>query len=292
MIKKDLESLFKDTRSIFQIKDRSIFINKYFNDLTNHHYDNCKEYKKICDNLNYKVKNNLSVEDLPFLPVNVFKYLTLKSVDSENIVRIMQSSGTTGNNLSKIYLDESNAKNQIKALSQLFFDITQNKDRVPMLVIDSKSILKDRKNFSARSAAVLGFSLFAKNITYALKENMTLDLDSIRLFLKRNINTPKIVFGFTYLIWNNLFQKLSLNDRLDFNNSILIHGGGWKKLKEKNISNQIFKEELKKRFNFNNIINYYGMVEQTGSIFLNLNVVIFILVNFQKFSLEINILII
>ena len=89
----------------------------------------------------------------------------------------MQSSGTTGNNLSKIYLDESNAKNQIKALSQLFFDITQNKDRVPMLVIDSKSILKDRKNFSARSAAVLGFSLFAKNITYALKENMKLLVD-------------------------------------------------------------------------------------------------------------------
>ena len=267
MIKKDLEFLLKNTNSIFEIKNRNLFITKYFNNLTNYHYDNCKEYKKICDNLNYKVTNSLSIEELPFLPVNVFKYLSLKSVNSENVVRIMKSSGTTGSNLSKIYLDENNARNQIKALSQLFFEVTKNKNRVPMLIIDSKSTLKDRKNFSARSAAILGFSLFAKNITYALKEDMTLDLDSIKLFLKENINTPKIIFGFTYLIWNSLFQKLSLNNKLNFNNSILIHGGGWKKLKEKKISNQIFKEELKMKFNFDNIINYYGMVEQTGSIF-------------------------
>ena len=41
-----------------------------------------------------------------------------------------------------------------------------------------------------------------------------------------------------------------------------------KKLKIKKISKTEFKKKLKETFNVNRIHNYYGMVEQTGSIFL------------------------
>ena len=49
---------------------------------------------------------------------------------------------------------------------------------------------------------------------------------------------------------------------LDFEESILLHGGGWKKLESEKVS----KSEFKKRFidlGFKSIHDYYGMVEQT-----------------------------
>ena len=97
----------------------------------------------------------------------------------------MKSSGTSGNNLSKIYLDKTNSINQIKVLNKLFTDVTKIKERLPMLVIDSKSTLTN-KNFSARSAAIIGFSLFASKITYALNEDMTINLKSLRIFTKKS----------------------------------------------------------------------------------------------------------
>jgi phenylacetate-coenzyme A ligase PaaK-like adenylate-forming protein len=39
-------------------------------------------------------------------------------------------------------------------------------------------------------------------------------------------------------------------------------------LAEQNISNDQFKKDLKKKFGINNTFNYYGMVEQVGSIFM------------------------
>ena len=54
---------------------------------------------------------------------------------------------------------------------------------------------------------------------------------------------------------------------LNFKHTIMLHGGGWKKLEDKKINNSIFKNEIKKILNIDFIINYYGMIEQTGSIF-------------------------
>ena len=136
-----------------------------------------------------------------------------------------------------------------------------------MLIIDSQNHLRDKKNFSARSAAVLGFSTFGKDITFALNKNMELDLRKINNFYKKYQNEKFIIFGFTFLIWQKLFLNLKNKKKFNFKNAILIHGGGWKKLENLNISDKYFKEKLKKTFSISNIHNYYGMVEQTGSIF-------------------------
>ena len=136
-----------------------------------------------------------------------------------------------------------------------------------MLVIDRSTILQDRENFSARSAAILGFSIFAKEITYALNEDMSLNIKAIEDFCSKYSNKSNIIFGFTYLIWKNFIKEMNIQDKLRLDNSIVIHGGGWKKLKKEKVSNQKFKELLFKKFNIKNVINYYGMVEQTGSIF-------------------------
>ena len=190
----------------------------------------------------------------------------------KNITRIMHSSGTTGNSLSKIYLDRINSQNQMKVLSKLFFEMSGHRNRLPMLVIDTKSVLTNRNSFSARSAAILGFSIFAREIVYALNDDMSLNLEAVKKFYTKYHSQPNIIFGFTYLIWDKFYNdKRLIANKFNLEKSVLLHGGGWKKLKKINISNKKFKSSLNLKFNIKNVINYYGMVEQTGSIFFECN---------------------
>ena len=49
------------------------------------------------------------------------------------------------------------------------------------IIIDSKSVKKDRYTFTARGAGTTGFSIFGKDVTYALDENMELDFEKIKI---------------------------------------------------------------------------------------------------------------
>ena len=265
MIKEVLGLLKKKNLFINKDKKKNILKN-YFNNLTSFHYKNCYEYKKICNQLGYYIKKKYEISELPFLPVNIFKLINLRSVKKKNIITTMKSSGTTNLNLSQIHLDKKNSYNQMIALNKLFQECVGHKERLPMIVIDRK--LKSADSLSARTAAILGFSRLAKDVTYALNDDLTLNEDLFNEFYKKNFSKPNIIFGFTFLVWEKFYQdKIFKKNKYDLCNSTLIHGGGWKKLFEKSISNKKFKKNLTTKFNIKNIINYYGMVEQTGSIF-------------------------
>ena len=103
--------------------------------------------------------------------------------------------------------------------------------RLPMLIIDSENILKDRKLFSARGAGILGFSTFGKDPVFILNDDMTLNKQRLNIFLEKYKNRKFLIFGFTYLVYNNLIRYFESNkSRIDLSNSLLIHGGGWKRL--------------------------------------------------------------
>ena len=82
--------------------------------------------------------------------------------------------------------------------------------------------------------------------------------------MKNHKNEKIFIFGFTSIIYEYFIK---LNYKLNLKNSILIHGGGWKKIEKLGITNKIFKKKLNEKFAIKKIINYYGMIEQTGSIF-------------------------
>lgn len=247
-------------------KKRKLF-NFYIKKLTNHHIKKCLEYRNILKKLNYKINSIKNYEDYPMLPVTIFKNLNLLSVKKSKIVKTLHSSGTSGQKTSKIHLDKQNSNNQMKALTKIVNDKIGN-DRLPMLIIDKNPKDGNDENFNARKVAILGFSLFGKEYCYALDKNGKLDIKILNKFLKKHGNKKFLVFGFTYLIYKNLIlnsnkKKLTNN----FRNGILIHGGGWKKMKNLSISNSLFKSLLKKKIGLENIYNYYGLIEQTGSIF-------------------------
>ena len=253
--------------SLTRSKKSTIFL-KSINKLTLHHYKNCKDYKKIIDNLKFKINSKKKLEDFAMIPVRMFKNFNLKSVSKNKIVKTLVSSGTSGQNPSRIYLDKENAINQAKALKNIMESVL-GKKRLPMLIIDQNPNLTDRFIFNAKSAAIYGFSLFGKNYCYLLNKNGDIDYRSLNNFLKKFSKEKFFIFGFTSSIYENLICKLSSKlINKNFQNGILLYGGGWKKLENLKINNQQFKQKLFNKTKIKNIYNYYGMVEQTGSIFI------------------------
>lgn len=248
-------------------EEKESFFLKYLSELTSIHRTRCEKYNRFLELVDKK-KNYFHIEDIPFLPVRVFKDLNLKSVSEKEVFKIMTSSGTTGQKTSKIVLDKKTAANQQKTLAEIMSSYLGSK-RVPMLIIDSESVIKDRKMFSARGAGILGFSIFGSQRLFALDENMNLQVDKIRDFLENHKGERILIFGFTYMIWEFFYKVLAENhESIDIENGILFHGGGWKKLQAESVGAEEFKKCIEAVSGIKDIHDYYGMVEQTGCIYV------------------------
>ena len=87
--------------------------------LTKYHYDKCGYYKNIIDKLHIDKNTIKTTRDIPFIPVRLFKEFELKSVSNEEVFKMLTSSGTSGQSVSKIYLDKINIANQTKTLAHI-----------------------------------------------------------------------------------------------------------------------------------------------------------------------------
>lgn len=231
------------------------------------HYQSCHSYRKIVDTLKIDLKSCHQSTEIPYLPVRLFKEFDLMSVPPTEIRKTMLSSGTTSDNRSRIYLDSNTSSLQTRALAKIMSHFLGSA-RLPMLVIDSRPTLGDRNEFSAQRAAIMGFSVLGRNHMYALNETLALDFDRVFEFCKKN-SEKLLIFGFTSMVWKHFYQPLMrLGMRLPMQHSVLIHGGGWKKLVSELVDNQAFKAGLKTVCGVKRVHNYYGMVEQTGSIYM------------------------
>ena len=234
--------------------------------LTRRHRRDCPEYGRILDALGFE--EAASLEELPFIPVRLFKEYALKSVPEDALHRTMTSSGTTGQQVSRIFLDRETSTLQSKVLSRIVGEFI-GKRRLPMLVLDTSAVVKNRAMFSARGAGILGFSMFGRDVFYALDEEMRLDVDGLTAFLERHRGEELLLFGFTFMIWQHVLGQLRQTGfRPDLSRGTLIHGGGWKKLADQHISSERFRSECRELCHLERVHNYYGMVEQTGAIYM------------------------
>ncbi len=237
-------------------------------ELTAYHYGHCTPYRKMLDGLGFDAARSRHAADYPFLPVRLFKDMDLKSIANDAVFKTMTSSGTGGQKVSRIFLDRATAANQTKVLTRIVSDFI-GKKRLPMLVIDSSDTVKSRESFSARGAGILGFSMFGRDVTYALGSDMQIDEAALEEFAANHGDGPVLMFGFTFIVYLQFIKPLlDAGKRLPFDNGILIHGGGWKKMIDAAVDNDTFKAMLNEVSGVTRVHNYYGMVEQTGSIFM------------------------
>lgn len=248
--------------------EKRAFLTKHLADLTRQHYENCAEYKKILDAVSFDANGISDYRQIPFLPVRLFKEYELKSVPTESVVKTLTSSGTTGQKVSKIFLDKTTSATQSKVLTKIVSSFL-GKQRVPMLILDTSAVIKNRAMFSARGAGILGFSMFGTDRLYALDDEMNLNIDAIKGFLEKHQGETIFLFGFTFMIWLHFYKELKrLGVRFDLSKGVLIHGGGWKKLVNEAVSPEMFKSALHDVCGISHVYDYYGMVEQTGSIYV------------------------
>ena len=240
-------------------------------ELTERHRENCPQYAGMLESVGYRKESIGSYKELPFLPVRLFKELELRSVPKEEIVKTMTSSGTSGQAVSKIYLDRFTSATQQKVMVKIVSEFTGS-GRMPMIILDCPSVVKNRQMFSARGAGILGFSIFGAKRIYALDDEMKLDVEGLKSFLEKYQGQRILLFGFTFMVWQHFYKELLRLKQegisFDLSEGILIHGGGWKKLIGEAVTPEEFKRSLKDVCGIERVHDYYGMVEQTGCIYM------------------------
>lgn len=236
------------------------------NQLTEHHSKHCDAYGRYVASV-FEKKTPSSFYEVPYVPVRAFKELELKSISTHQIYKTMTSSGTTGRP-SKIYLDKETANRQTRGLIKTFVE-NFGGSRFPMLIIDCPSTISDRRKYSARTAGINGFSMFSRKRCFALREDLSINSEDILTFIESNKGQTIFIFGFTFMIWKYFVECLKREKiQVDLTNSFLLHGGGWKKLESEKVSPEVFKKEILEVSGCASVHNYYGMIEQTGSIFI------------------------
>lgn len=264
---RELDALLEAPPFGLDRREREPLFARAIADLTLHHRRQCVPYRRILDALEFDPEATTSIADFPFLPAPLFKRHDLKSIEDKDVFKVLTSSGT-GGQPSRIHLDRATASLQSRTLSRIVTDFIGTA-RLPMLMIDAPSTVKSRAQFSARAAGIIGFSLFGRDVTYALADDMTLDFAAIEAFLARRRDEPVLLFGFTFMVWRHFVEALRARAaRLPLENGILIHGGGWKKLADEAVDAAGFAGGLHDVAGIERVHNYYGMVEQTGSIFV------------------------
>lgn len=262
----NIEIFTPNPYSLTKLKKTNLLLDE-LNQLTIHHQENCEPYGNILKAQSYK-DNAHELEFIPFLPVRLFKMLDLKSIVSSEITKILTSSGTTSQSPSRIFLNKETAALQTKALMTILTSYLGPK-RLPMVYIDTSDTIKDRSSFSARGAGLVGLSIMGREHFYLLDQDMNIKWEQFLNYIDKHQGVPMLFFGFTFMVWKYLFLYCKeRNINLNLDQSILIHSGGWKKMEELEVTNQSFKKSLDVQLGIKRIINFYGMVEQVGSIFM------------------------
>ena len=247
-------------------REKEALLTEELGALTEYHRRRCDGYARLLGVLHAGYNGAKSLSDVPYLPVGLFKSHMLQSIPESDVFKILQSSGTTGQQPSRIPLDRETARRQTIALSRIMTHILGPR-RLPMLLVESPALIQDRRQFNARVAGLVGMMNFGRNHSYVLDANMELDIDGINAFVSQFGHEPFLIFGFTFVVWQNFLLRLA-GQNVNLSNGILIHTGGWKKLQEQSVSGEEFRRRFHVETGLSKIYNFYGMAEQVGSVYL------------------------
>jgi len=235
------------------------------NELTAFHHHACPAYGRMIDLAFPDYAQARTLADLPYLPVSLFKYRSLHSVPADDVRVTVRSSGTGGDQKSRIFLDTRAARAASQSLAATLAAVIGAK-RKPMLIVDTPATLRAQDGMGARSAAILGLMPFGYDHTFALREDLSLDEKAVTAFLAKHAGGPVLIYGFTFLVWSALLP-LCEKQRIDLSNATLLHSGGWKHLAAQSIDNAVFKARLLDVSGLSRSLNFYGMAEMPGAIF-------------------------
>ena len=261
----ELERLLDLEQYSLGVREKEAWLVRGLNRLTAHHAQRCPAYARMLEAASQEPLDGARLDEVPYLPVSLFKWIKLASVPDDEIFRVMTSSGTTSQVPSRVYLDIETARLQTRALSSIVTHHLGPRRR-PMLIIDQPGVIADRRHLSARGAGILGMLSYGRDHLYVLDDQMRLDRAGLQAWLDRHAGEDLLLFGFTFMVWQYFCQQLS-GAGVDLSRATLVHSGGWKKLADARVDAPTFRARLRETFGLEHVHDFYGMVEQVGSVF-------------------------
>lgn len=224
-------------------------------DITLSCYNNITYYQNILNSFKVDINKIASYENIPFLPARFFKDSQSQSTDGRVVT--LYSSGTTGLK-SHVSLSESDILLQKKVLFHIGKSFI-GKARRPMIVLSN---VESGEQLSAKSAGILGFMLFGRNIKFVTSQDDFLHVveEQVNLF-----DDNLLIYGTTIDIYLKMI-KHQHNQKFNLPNSIVIMGGGWKN-NNIELTRQQINDALYENWGIKKVYDFYGMAEQTGSVF-------------------------
>jgi len=213
------------------------------------------------------------VSDLPFLPVGILKANPpLSLISSDEVIKTLTSSATTSQSPSRVVLDAKTARRTTKGIVAIVRDFI-GPARRPYLVVDTSESMAGA-TLGARAAAIQSLQPFASETTYCLRLDsageLNLDRDLLRRFARDQEDAEVLVYGFTFILWNQLVKALlAENICLNLRKAWILHSGGWKRLQDQAVDKSKFNEQVAQVFGCSEhrVIDFYGMVESVGVIY-------------------------
>ena len=137
-----------------------------------------------------------------------------------------------------------------------------------MIFLDHAAVVQDRRSFSARGAGILGLLPFGRRPIYALRDDMSLDLRARKRISRRRKGSsgPVRLHLHGLAVLRGALEKLSRRFRCRGQScSIPAAGRSWKRCESARRNSAL---AFKSVTGIETVINYYGMVEQVGSVYL------------------------
>ncbi|NUM76083.1 hypothetical protein HUU40_17095 [candidate division KSB1 bacterium] len=238
------------------------------NALCRHHLEGCPEYARMWP----AWRPAQSVVDLPYLHVRLFKHLELKTVKAGiRHERALLSSATTGNQSSRILLDEQSSKLQSASSLAILKEELGDHPR-PLLILDEARALCQPGKVMARVAAAMSLRPLASDIHFLLddaQEPASMKWDKLATLLDNH--RELIVYGITWLLWSawgaaawpQRLRAALAGKRIHF-----VHSGGWKKLEHEKVARAQFDSTLLRGLDITSrVVDFYGLVEQVGMVY-------------------------
>lgn len=202
---------------------------------------------------------DLSRGIIPFLPSDYYKWSNSVSSNEDRILSV-QSSGTSDTR-STIKLDRKNTNFQRIALSKILSHFLGS-DRKHLVLIGG-GLSGNKDLVSTSDIAVRGFALAASKIHRIGRSSV--NAKTFKSILSEIGDKQFILFGMTFEIFLAIREEVI--PRGTYENMIVIHGGGWKKLFESRLEKSEFYDLISSAWGTKKIHDYYGMAEQGGTVY-------------------------
>ena len=213
--------------------------------------------------------------DVPFLPVSIFKRMSLESIGEQEVVRVLRSSATSSQSPSRVVLDRVTRDRQMRTLGVLLSAL-MGPARRPFVVLDAAAVQGADLELSARVAGLRGYLMMASETHYALENqsgSLSLNVEKLAALLEQfqAKQVPVCLIGYTYMLYQYVVAPLvRTGRRLPLpDGSMVLHFGGWKRLAKQAVDRERLNAEVAQVFPMAQtcVRDVYGFTEQLGLIY-------------------------